>query len=210
MYQMSKANNSKNWIKGHVKDPFVIQAQKDGYRSRAAYKLIEIDKKYKIIKSGITAVDLGAAPGGWSQVLTKKIGLKGKVVGIDLLEVSPIKGIDFIQGDFMQEEILNEMVDKLENKPVDLVISDMAPNISGIKMVDQQKAIYLNELAFDFATKHLKQNGHFLVKSFVGKDFEEFVKNLRSCFKKVYKIKPDSSRSRSAEIFLLGYEFCSS
>ena len=207
---MSKANNSKNWIKGHVKDPFVIQAQKDGYRSRAAYKLIEIDKKYKIIKSGITAVDLGAAPGGWSQVLTKKIGLKGKVVGIDLLEVAPIKGIDFIQGDFMQEEILNEMVDKLENKPVDLVISDMAPNISGIKMVDQQKAIYLNELAFDFASKHLKQNGCFLVKSFVGKDFEEFVKNLRPFFKKVYKIKPDSSRSRSAEIFLLGYEFCSS
>ena len=210
MYQMSKANNSKNWIKGHVKDPFVIQAQKDGYRSRAAYKLIEIDKKYKIIKSGITAVDLGAAPGGWSQVLTKKIGLKGKVIGIDLLEVAPIKGIDFIQGDFMQEEILNEMVDKLENKPVDLVISDMAPNISGIKMVDQQKAIYLNELAFDFASKHLKQNGCFLVKSFVGKDFEEFVKDLRSCFKKVYKIKPDSSRSRSAEIFLLGYVFCSS
>jgi len=207
---MSKANNSKNWIKGHVKDPFVIQAQKDGYRSRAAYKLIEIDKKYKIIKSGITAVDLGAAPGGWSQVLTKKIGLKGMVIGIDLLEVAPIKGIDFIQGDFMQEEILNEMVDKLENKPIDLVISDMAPNISGIKMVDQQKAIYLNELAFDFASKHLKQNGCFLVKSFVGKDFEEFVKDLKSCFKKVYKIKPDSSRSRSAEIFLLGYEFCSS
>ena len=205
---MSKANNSKNWIKGHVKDPFVIQAQKDGYRSRAAYKLIEIDKKYKIIKSGITAVDLGAAPGGWSQVLSKKIGLKGKVVGIDLLEVSPIKGIDFIQGDFMQEEILNEMVDKLENKPVDLVISDMAPNISGIKMVDQQRAINLNELALDFASKHLKQNGFFLVKSFVGIDFEEYVKNLRACFKKVFKIKPDSSRSRSSEIFLLGYEYC--
>ena len=210
MYQMSKANNSKNWIKGHVKDPFVIQAQKDGYRSRAAYKLIEIDKKYKIIKSGITAVDLGAAPGGWSQVLSKKIGLNVKVVGIDLLEVPPIKGIDFIQGDFMQEDILNKMVDKLENKPVDLVISDMAPNISGIKMVDQQRAINLNELALDFASKHLKQNGCFLVKSFVGKDFEEFVNNLRSCFNKVYKIKPDSSRSRSAEIFLLGYEFCSS
>ncbi len=205
---MSKANNSKNWIKGHVKDPFVIQAQKDGYRSRAAYKLIEIDKKYKIIKSGITAVDLGAAPGGWSQVLSKKIGSKGKVVGIDLLEVPPIKGIDFIQGDFMQVEILNEMVDKLENKPVDLVISDMAPNISGIKMVDQQRAINLNELALDFASKHLKQNGFFLVKSFVGIDFEEYVKNLRACFKKVFKIKPDSSRSRSSEIFLLGYEYC--
>jgi 23S rRNA (uridine2552-2'-O)-methyltransferase len=210
VYQMSKANNSKNWIKGHVKDPFVIQAQKDGYRSRAAYKLTEIDKKYKIIKPGITAVDLGAAPGGWSQVLSNKIGLSGKVVGIDLLEVPPIKGIDFIQGDFMQEEVLNEIIDKLENKPVDLVISDMAPNISGIKMVDQQKAINLNELALDFAKKHLKQNGFFLVKSFVGTEFEEYVKNLRTCFKKVFKIKPDSSRSRSSEIFLLGYDFCGS
>ena len=208
MYQMSKANNSKNWIKGHVKDPFVIQAQKDGYRSRAAYKLIEIDKKYKIIKSGITAVDMGAAPGGWSQVLSKKIGLNGKIIGIDLLDVTPIKGIDFIQGDFTQEEVLRKMIDKLKNKPVDLVISDMAPNISGIKMVDQQRAINLNELALDFASKHLKQNGFFLVKSFVGIDFEEYVKNLRACFKKVFKIKPDSSRSRSSEIFLLGYEYC--
>ncbi|MAT01418.1 MAG: 23S rRNA methyltransferase [Rhodobacteraceae bacterium] len=205
---MSKANNSKNWIKNHVKDPFVIQAQKDGYRSRAAYKLIEIDKKYKIIKSGITAVDMGAAPGGWSQVLSKKIGLNGKIIGIDLLDVTPIKGIDFIQGDFTQEEVLRKMIDKLKNKPVDLVISDMAPNISGIKMVDQQRAINLNELALDFASKHLKQNGFFLVKSFVGIDFEEYVKNLRACFKKVFKIKPDSSRSRSSEIFLLGYEYC--
>ena len=205
---MSKANNSKNWIKNHVKDPFVIQAQKDGYRSRAAYKLIEIDKKYKIIKSGITAVDMGAAPGGWSQVLSKKIGLNGKIIGIDLLDVTPIKGIDFIQGDFTQEEVLRKMIDKLKNKPVDLVISDMAPNISGIKMVDQQRAINLNELALDFAKKHLKQNGFFLVKSFVGIDFEEYVKNLRACFKKVFKIKPDSSRSRSSEIFLLGYEYC--
>ncbi len=205
---MSKANNSKNWIKNHVKDPFVIQAQKDGYRSRAAYKLIEIDKKYKIIKPGITAVDMGAAPGGWSQVLSKKIGLNGKIIGIDLLDVTPIKGIDFIQGDFTQEEVLRKMIDKLKNKPVDLVISDMAPNISGIKMVDQQRAINLNELALDFASKHLKQNGFFLVKSFVGIDFEEYVKNLRACFKKVFKIKPDSSRSRSSEIFLLGYEYC--
>jgi len=204
---MSKANNSKNWIKGHVKDPFVIQAQKDGYRSRAAYKLIEIDKKYKIIKSGITAVDLGAAPGGWSQVLSKKIGLNGKVVAIDLLEISPIKGIDFIQGDFEQEKVVKEVMNKLKNMPVDLVISDMAPNISGIKMVDQQRAIYLNEIALEFGKNHLKQNGFFLVKCFVGADFEDFVKNLRLNFKKVFKIKPDSSRSRSSEIFLLGYEF---
>ncbi|MBT3826696.1 MAG: RlmE family RNA methyltransferase [Nitrosomonadales bacterium] len=204
---MSKANNSKNWIKEHVKDPFVIQAQKDGYRSRAAYKLIEIEKKYRIIKSGSTAVDLGAAPGGWSQVLSKKIGGNGKVVAVDLLEMPPIKNIDFIQGDFEDEAVLQNVEDKLKNMPVDLVISDMAPNISGIKLVDQQRAIYLNELALEFAKNHLKQNGFFLVKSFVGADFEEYVKNLRLNFKKVFKIKPDSSRSRSSEIFLLGYEF---
>ena len=204
---MSKANSSKNWIKGHVKDPFVIQAQKDGYRSRAAYKLIEIDKKYHIIKPGINAVDLGAAPGGWSQVLSNKIGATGRVVAADLLEMPPIKNIDFIQGNFEEEKVLREIQDKLKNLPVDLVISDMAPNISGIKMVDQQRAIYLNELALEFVKNNLKQNGFFLVKSFVGADFEKFLNELKLHFKKVFKIKPDSSRSRSSEIFLLGYEF---
>lgn len=204
---MSKANSSKNWIKGHVKDPFVIQAQKDGYRSRAAYKLIEIDKKYHIIKPGIKAVDLGAAPGGWSQVLSNKIGATGRVVAADLLEMPPIKNIDFIQGNFEEEKVLQDIQDKLKNLPVDLVISDMAPNISGIKMVDQQRAIYLNELALEFVKNNLKQNGFFLVKSFVGADFENFLSELKIHFKKVFKIKPDSSRSRSSEIFLLGYEF---
>lgn len=204
---MSKANSSKNWIKGHVKDPFVIQAQKDGYRSRAAYKLIEIDKKYHIIKPGIKAVDLGAAPGGWSQVLANKIGATGRVVAADLLEMPPIKNIDFIQGNFEEEKVLRDIQDKLKNLPVDLVISDMAPNISGIKMVDQQRAIYLNELALEFVKNNLKQNGFFLVKSFVGADFEKFLNELKLHFKNVFKIKPDSSRSRSSEIFLLGYEF---
>lgn len=204
---MSKANSSKNWIKGHVKDPFVIQAQKDGYRSRAAYKLIEIDKKYHIIKPGINAVDLGASPGGWSQVLSNKIGATGRVVAADLLEMPPIKNIDFIQGNFEEEKVLRDIQDKLKNLPVDLVISDMAPNISGIKMVDQQRAIYLNELALEFVKNNLKQNGFFLVKSFVGADFEKFLNELKLHFKKVFKIKPDSSRSRSSEIFLLGYEF---
>ena len=204
---MSKANSSKNWIKGHVKDPFVIQAQKDGYRSRAAYKLIEIDKKYHIIKPGINAVDLGSSPGGWSQVLSKKIGATGRVVAADLLEMPPIKNIDFIQGNFEEEKVLRDIQDKLKNLPVDLVISDMAPNISGIKMVDQQRAIYLNELALEFVKNNLKQNGFFLVKSFVGADFEKFLNELKLHFKKVFKIKPDSSRSRSSEIFLLGYEF---
>ena len=204
---MSKANSSKNWIKGHVKDPFVIQAQKDGYRSRAAYKLIEIDKKYHIIKPGIKAVDLGAAPGGWSQVLSNKIGATGRVIAADLLEMPPIKNIDFIQGNFEEEKVLRDIQDKLKNLPVDLVISDMAPNISGIKMVDQQRAIYLNELALEFVKNNLKQNGFFLVKSFVGANFDKFLNELKLHFKKVFKIKPDSSRSRSSEIFLLGYEF---
>jgi len=163
---MSKANSSKNWIKGHVKDPFVIQAQKDGYRSRAAYKLIEIDKKYHIIKPGIKAVDLGAAPGGWSQVLSNKIGATGRVVAADLLEMPPIKNIDFIQGNFEEEKVLRDIQDKLKNLPVDLVISDMAPNISGIKMVDQQRAIYLNELALEFVKNNLKQNGFFFSQEF--------------------------------------------
>ena len=200
---MSKANNSKNWIKGHVKDPFVIQAQKDGYRSRAAYKLIEIDKKYKIIKSGITAVDLGAAPGGWSQVLSKKIGLNGKVVGIDLLEVPPIQGIDFIQGDFMQEDILNEMVDKLENKPVDLVISDMAPNLTGMKAVDQPAMIYLAELAVDLVQQVMTDDGIFIAKLFQGEGFDEFVRNTRTVFNVVSLKKPDASRAKSREVYLV-------
>jgi len=198
---MSKANSSKNWIKGHVKDPFVIQAQKDGYRSRAAYKLIEIDKKYHIIKPGIKAVDLGAAPGGWSQVLSNKIGATGRVVAADLLEMPPIKNIDFIQGNFEEEKVLRDIQDKLKNLPVDLVISDMAPNISGIKMVDQQRAIYLNELALEFVKNNLKQNGFFLVKSFVGADFEKFLNELKLHFKKVFKIKPDSSRREALKFF---------
>ena len=204
---MSKANSSKNWIKGHVKDPFVIQAQKDGYRSRAAYKLIEIDKKYHIIKPGINAVDLGCCAWGMVSSAIKKIGATGRVVAADLLEMPPIKNIDFIQGNFEEEKVLRDIQDKLKNLPVDLVISDMAPNISGIKMVDQQRAIYLNELALEFVKNNLKQNGFFLVKSFVGADFEKFLNELKLHFKKVFKIKPDSSRSRSSEIFLLGYEF---
>jgi 23S rRNA (uridine2552-2'-O)-methyltransferase len=169
-----------------------------------------MSKKDRLIRPGMKVVDLGAAPGGWTQVAVQLVGEEGMVVASDILPMDSIADVTFVQGDFTEQAVYDQIVAALGGEKVDLVISDMAPNISGIKMVDQQKAIYLNELAFDFATKHLKQNGCFLVKSFVGKDFEEFVKNLRSCFNKVYKIKPDSSRSRSAEIFLLGYEFCSS
>ena len=203
---MSKANNSKTWIKGHVKDPFVIQAQKDGYRSRAAYKLIEIDKKYKIIKPGITVVDLGAAPGGWSQVLSKKIGLKGKALGIDLLEVSPIKGIDFIQGDFMQDKILEEMVVKLENKAVDLVISDMAPNISGIKERDNALMINLIDSTLSVVDKFLGKKGSVLIKVFQGESLDYTRAALKKRFDKVKISKPKASRPNSNEIYIIGKE----
>jgi len=189
----------------HVSDSFVRQAQKDGYRSRAAYKLIEIDEKYNLFKENMTVIDLGSAPGSWSQVAVKRIGLKGNVIALDLLEMQPIKKVEFIQGDFRDNKILIEVENKLKNLVVDLVISDMAPNISGVKVVDQSAAIYLNELALDFSCNWLKPNGHLLVKSFIGADFDSFVDSMKPFFKKVMRIKPSSSRGRSSEIFVLGY-----
>lgn len=190
----------------HTSDLFVKQAQKDGYRSRAAYKLIEINDKYNLFKEDMTIVDLGSAPGSWSQVAVKKIGSKGQVIALDLLEMHPIKKVEFIQGDFRENKVLIELENKLNNLEVDLVISDMAPNISGIKVVDQSAAIYLNELALDFSCNWLKPNGHLLVKSFIGADFDSFVDSVKPFFKKVIRIKPNSSRDRSSEIFVLGYE----
>ncbi len=205
---MKRTRTSKGWMSEHTSDLFVKQAQRDGYRSRAAYKLLEINEKYDLFKPGLVIIDLGSAPGSWSQVVIKEIGTRGKLIALDLLEMKPIKNVEFVQGDFRENTVLDAIKNKLKDFKFDLVISDMAPNISGVKVVDQQRAINLNELALDFALKHLKQNGFFLVKSFVGSNFEEYVKNLRASFKKVFKIKPDSSRSRSSEIFLLGYEFC--
>jgi 23S rRNA (uridine2552-2'-O)-methyltransferase len=190
----------------HISDLFVKQAQKDGYRSRAAYKLIEINEKYNIFKENMTIVDLGSAPGSWSQVAVKRIGSKGKVIALDLLEMHPIKKVEFIQGDFRDDKVLIELENKLNNSEIDLVISDMAPNISGIKVVDQSAAIYLNELALDFSCNWLKPNGHLLVKSFIGADFDSFVDSVKPFFKKVIRIKPSSSRDRSSEIFVLGYD----
>jgi len=190
----------------HISDLFVKQAQKDGYRSRAAYKLIEINEKYNIFKENMTIVDLGSAPGSWSQVAVKRIGSKGKVIALDLLEMHPIKKVEFIQGDFRDDKVLIELENKLNNSEIDLVISDMAPNISGIKVVDQSAAIYLNELALDFSCNWLKPNGHLLVKSFIGTDFDSFVDSVKPFFKKVIRIKPSSSRDRSSEIFVLGYD----
>ena len=202
---MKRTRTSKSWMSEHISDSFVKQAQKDGYRSRAAYKLIEIDEKYNIFKENMVIVDLGSTPGSWSQLAANKIGMKGKVIALDLLEMQPVKKVEFIQGDFRDNKVLIEIEKKLNNLEVDLVISDMAPNISGIKVVDQSAAIYLNELALDFSCNWLKPNGHLLVKSFIGADFDSFVDSMKPFFKKVMRIKPSSSRGRSSEIFVLGY-----
>ena len=203
---MKRTRTSKSWMSEHISDVFVKQAKKDGYRSRAAYKLIEIDEKYNLFKENMVIVDLGSAPGSWSQLAANKIGMKGKVIALDLLEMQPVKKVEFIQGDFRDNKVLIEIEKKLNNLEVDLVISDMAPNISGIKVVDQSAAIYLNELALDFSCNWLKPNGHLLVKSFIGADFDSFVDSVKPFFKKVIRVKPSSSRSRSSEIFVLGYE----
>ena len=202
---MKRTRTSKSWMSEHISDSFVKQAQKDGYRSRAAYKLIEIDEKYNLFKENMVIVDLGSAPGSWSQLAANKIGMKGKVIALDLLEMQPVKKVEFIQGDFRDNKVLIEIEKKLNNLEVDLVISDMAPNITGVKVVDQSAAIYLNELALDFSCNWLKLNGHLLVKSFIGADFDSFVGSMKPFFKKVMRIKPSSSRGRSSEIFVLGY-----
>ncbi len=188
----------------HLNDAFVKQAQKDGYRARAAYKLIEIDDKDQLIKPGMVVVDLGSVPGSWSQVAVQRLKGQGKVIALDILPMVGIAGVDFIQGDFREDEVLAELEDRLNGQPIDLVISDMAPNLSGIASVDQANAAYLTELAVDFSLKWLKPNGNFLVKVFIGSGFEEIVKLMRESFEKVVTRKPKASRDRSSEVYLLG------
>ena len=188
----------------HLNDEFVKRAQKDGYRARAAYKLIEIDDKDKLIKSGMTIVDLGSTPGSWSQVAVQRLKGHGKVVALDILEMTGIAGVTFIQGDFREEVVLKQLQEAINNKPVDLVIADMAPNISGVKDVDQAGAAYLTELALEFSKDWLKPNGNFLVKVFIGAGFDDIVKTMRLHFDKVVTRKPKASRDRSSEVYLLG------
>ncbi|MGB2115660.1 MAG: 23S rRNA (uridine(2552)-2'-O)-methyltransferase RlmE [Porticoccaceae bacterium] len=199
---MAKSKN-RTWIKQHVKDPYVVQSQRDGYRSRASYKLLEIVEKTRMIKPGMTVVDLGSAPGGWSQVAAKLVGHKGSVVAVDILPMNPIAGVDFIQGDFTEEKILAELLEKIGNKPVDLVISDMAPNLTGMKAVDQPAVVYLAELAVDLAQQVLPVGGIFIAKLFQGEGFDEFVRNTRKVFNIVSLKKPDASRSKSREVYLV-------
>jgi 23S rRNA (uridine2552-2'-O)-methyltransferase len=199
-----KSKTSKQWMREHVNDPFVQLAQKEGYRSRAAYKLLEIDAKDHLLKPGTIVVDLGATPGGWSQVVAAKVGRSGKVIALDLLPLDPLAGVDFIQGDFREETVLQQLESLLKGKPVGLVISDMAPNMSGVASADQARGLHLAELAMEFALKHLRQDGRFLVKVFQGAGFEDFLKLMRSRFVKVVSRKPKASRDRSSELYLLG------
>ncbi len=186
----------------HVSDQFVKRAEKDGWRSRAAYKLIEIQEEEKFLKPGMVVVDLGAAPGSWSQVVSEIVGDKGKVFALDLLEISPLPRVEIIRGDFTAEEVLIELEKMLNGSQVDLVISDMAPNISGIKAVDQAKWLGLAELAFEFCHENLKRNGSLLVKCFEGSGTQGFRESLRQAFNSVKVKKPAASRDRSSEFFL--------
>jgi len=201
---MKPTRTSKAWMMEHLNDPYVKLAQKEGYRARAAYKLMEIDDKDKLIRPGMTVVDLGSAPGSWSQVAVQRLKGQGKVIALDILDMQPIGGVTFIQGDFREESVLRVLEEKINKTPVDLVIADMAPNISGVKDVDQAGAAYLTELALDFSKDWLKPGGNFLVKVFIGAGFEEILQNMRQMFDKVVTRKPKASRDRSSEVYLLG------
>ena len=198
---MSKS--SKAWLRRHVTDPYVKRATAEGYRSRAAFKLKQLAEKDRLFKPGMTVVDLGAAPGGWSQVAAAAVGAAGKVIALDLVDMEPVRGVTFIRGDFHEEKALAQLEQALD-RPVDVVLSDISPNLSGVAAADQARWHGLAELALDFALKHLKPQGNFVVKAFQGAGYDEFVADLRRSFLEVHTRKPDASRSRSSEVYLLG------
>ncbi|WP_392885234.1 23S rRNA (uridine(2552)-2'-O)-methyltransferase RlmE [Pseudomonas migulae] len=204
---MARSKTSLGWLKRHVNDPYVKQAQKDGYRSRASYKLLEVQEKYKLIRPGMSVVDLGAAPGGWSQVTSRLIGGQGRLIASDILEMDSIPDVTFIQGDFTEDEVLARILEAVGNSQVDLVISDMAPNMSGTPEVDMPKAMFLCELALDLAGRILKPGGNFVIKVFQGEGFDAYVKDARQKFDKVQMIKPDSSRGSSREQYMLAWGY---
>jgi len=200
---MARTRTSKAWMHEHVTDPYVRRAKHEGYRSRAAYKLIEVLDKDKLVRAGMTVVDLGAAPGGWSQVLAPLVGTKGRVIALDAVEMEPIVGVAIIRGDFSEAATLERLEKELAGRQIDLVISDMAPNISGVGLVDQARSIGLAELALEFACERLKPGGSFLVKMFQGSGVYEFRKRLADAFSAVAVRKPRASRDRSSELYLL-------
>lgn len=205
---MSRSKSSKKWLKEHFEDEYVQRAQKDGYRSRAIYKLIEIQEKDRLIKPGMTVIDLGAAPGGWSEYAVKLVGKKGRMIALDILPMEPIDGVHIIEGDFREDETLNSLVQAMGEDKADLVFSDMAPNISGMGVVDIPRAYYLAELALDLAQRMLKPGGSLLVKLFQGEGFDDYHRAMKQNFSKVVVRKPKASRARSREIYALatGYK----
>jgi len=200
---VAKKGSSRRWMHEHLNDEYVKKAQKEGYRSRSVYKLLEIIEKNQIINKGDRILDLGAAPGGWSQVARKIVGKSGQVIASDILSIEEISGVNFLQGDFTEQSVYDELITLTEGSSIDIVLSDMAPNMSGQLSVDQPKSMYLAELAIDLAVKTLSKNGHFIVKIFQGDGFDDYVKNARKVFKKVSIIKPKASRPRSKEVYLL-------
>jgi len=204
---VQRSKSSANWLREHFNDPFVKQAQKDGYRSRASYKLLEIQEKDRLIRPGMSVIDLGAAPGGWSQVTSRLIGGQGRLIASDILEMDSIPDVTFIQGDFTHDSVLQQILEAVGDTHVDLVISDMAPNMSGTPEVDMPRAMFLCELALDLATRVLKPGGDFLIKIFQGEGFDMYLKDVRTKFDKVQMRKPSSSRDRSREQYLLGKGF---
>jgi 23S rRNA (uridine2552-2'-O)-methyltransferase len=200
---MARNKTSKAWMQEHVTDPYVRKAQAEGMRSRAAYKLQQLAERDNLLKPGMVVVDLGSAPGGWSQVAGRVVGPEGRVVGVDLLEMLPVPGVRFVQGDFGDDAVLAEVEKLLDGRAVDLVLSDMAPNMSGVASVDQARSIGLAELALDFTVNHLKPRGNFLVKVFQGSGFETLVADIRRRFVQVMIRKPEASRSRSNEVYLV-------
>src|SRR5712692_2975461 len=201
---MARSKSSKAWLRRHVNDPYVHRARAQGYRSRSAYKLIEIAKQDRLARSGDDVVDLGAPPGGRAQVLAERVGRSGRIIAVDLLEIAPIHGVAVVHGDFRDEEVLERVEAALEGRRLDLVVSDMAPNLSGVSATDQARSIHLCELALEFARAHLKQDGAFLVKVFQGAGYSEFLAAMRGVFVAVASRKPGASRGDSREMYLLG------
>lgn len=204
---MARSKSSSRWLAEHVNDPYVKRAQVDGYRARAAYKLIELNEKDKLIRPTMLVVDLGSAPGSWSQIAGRLVGVKGRVIASDILTMDALEHVDFIQGDFTEQAVFDQIMAKLGDKLADVVISDMSPNISGIDSADQAASMYLVELALDMARRVLKPKGDFVAKVFQGEGFDAYVKDVRTSFEKVTVRKPAASRPRSREVYLVAKGF---
>src|SRR5215469_12600579 len=200
---MARSKSSSRWLQEHFSDPYVKRAQSEGWRSRAVFKLEELIERDRLLKPGMVVVDLGAAPGGWSQMVRERLGDAGRIVALDILPMQGIAGVEFIEGDFREEEVLKRLEATLNGASVDLVLSDIAPNMSGVDVADQARAMHLAELAQEFAAVHLKPGGAFVVKLFQGRGFDEYVKNLRKAYERVSMRKPKASRARSAEVYAL-------